>query len=426
MSSARRIPPESVATGSVDVPWSPKSSSNSPRAFGDNLRGQVVQQAGKSQIFRNGKRAIQRRLLEDNPDCLARPHRLRPTSKPATSAAACGGTDERGEHVDRGGLAGTVRTEQAEKLPGLDLQIETVDSERFAVALCQPARARIAGADHAGGTICDCPQEVAEFASSRKKSGRPDSSRSAEISRARSIVRSRQLWYGDMSQTGSASSHRRSSGRPGSGSRRVVVFLRAGAARLLHPAVAAVRIEAGRVVPDPAQVVDRARSGRSVPAACAPRGRAARRRRRRRPGKRCPSRSCRAWAGSRSSRARRRRSASDCPRAARNALVASSARCSCSRLGSSWSRLRTPSRSTACWRARRTRRRTARPCRGSVDVVDVEPVQHDVQHHRVAVLLDESRRLSASARRCACWKGSRSSRAWSPGTTAGCGRARLP
>jgi hypothetical protein len=37
------------------------------RAFRDNLRGQVEEQSGKSQILRNGKGTIQRRLLKDNP-----------------------------------------------------------------------------------------------------------------------------------------------------------------------------------------------------------------------------------------------------------------------------------------------------------------------------------------------------------------------
>ena len=56
---------------------------------------------------------------------------------------SCSRPDERREHMDRGCLAGTVRTEQTEELAGGDFEIEIVNSENVAVAFGE-AGARIA------------------------------------------------------------------------------------------------------------------------------------------------------------------------------------------------------------------------------------------------------------------------------------------
>ena len=95
------------------------------------------------------------------------------------------------------------------------------------------------------------------------------------------------------------------------------------------------------------------------------------------------------------------------PTRSRKRRVTASARSSCSRLGSSCVAVQpAPSRSTACWRARRTRRPCARPSPMiSLDVVDVEPMQHHVQHHRVAV-----RRLISAATRALELEGARAAR----------------
>ena len=54
--------------------------------------------------------------------------------------AARAGTNQRGQHVYRGGLAGAVRTEQAEELAGRDLELELVYGEHLAVAFGQRLR----------------------------------------------------------------------------------------------------------------------------------------------------------------------------------------------------------------------------------------------------------------------------------------------
>ena len=65
-----------------------------------------------------------------------RPHCWPSTS---TSPPSCG--DEPLEDLDRGGLAGAVRAEQAEALAGAHLEVEAVDGDHVAVALHQAGAA---------------------------------------------------------------------------------------------------------------------------------------------------------------------------------------------------------------------------------------------------------------------------------------------
>ena len=72
-----------------------------------------------------GQRVVDDRVLED--DAADRPRRDRvrgATSKPAEPSAAGGRRHRRGEHADRGRLAGAVRTEQAEHFAGRDVEVD--------------------------------------------------------------------------------------------------------------------------------------------------------------------------------------------------------------------------------------------------------------------------------------------------------------
>src|SRR5258708_18214370 len=110
-----------------------------PRALLDDPGGQVVEQAGEAKVFRDGQRAVERGFLEHEADRSTGRHRIAHDIVPEYAGIAAARTNQRGRHVDRGGLAGAVWSQQSEELPGRYVEIEAVDGEYIAVTLDESA-----------------------------------------------------------------------------------------------------------------------------------------------------------------------------------------------------------------------------------------------------------------------------------------------
>src|SRR5437588_2995739 len=102
-----------------------------------------------------------------------------------------GGLDQRAQHVDRGGLAGAVWAEEAEYLPGGDVELDTahrMDVAEALVELTDRDRASVATSVTVGGGGHPLPQHYAvSHRPPRRGSGRsPAVPRRAPSPRARS------------------------------------------------------------------------------------------------------------------------------------------------------------------------------------------------------------------------------------------------
>jgi hypothetical protein len=72
------------------------------------------------QVLVTGERTVHGDRLRHIPDGAAHADRLGGYGKTRHARLAGGGLQERGEHLDRGGLASPVGAEQAEDLTGVD------------------------------------------------------------------------------------------------------------------------------------------------------------------------------------------------------------------------------------------------------------------------------------------------------------------
>jgi hypothetical protein len=106
----------------------------------DERRLEVVQQAREAQILCDRQRAIECRILEHEPDGGPYGDWLGADVIAGDRGAARAGTDQRGQHVNGGGLARAVRTEQAEESAGRDFELEGVYREDVAEAFGQRLR----------------------------------------------------------------------------------------------------------------------------------------------------------------------------------------------------------------------------------------------------------------------------------------------
>jgi hypothetical protein len=79
------------------------------------------------QVLPDGELAVQGVLLRDDPAELLGQRRVGGDVHPAQERAARRRHHPGGEHTRGGGLARAVRAEQAEDLPGFDVQVEPVD-----------------------------------------------------------------------------------------------------------------------------------------------------------------------------------------------------------------------------------------------------------------------------------------------------------
>src|ERR1035441_4253147 len=83
---------------------------------------QVVELGEDQQVLIPGERTVHRDRLRHIADSAANVHRLGVYGETRHARFARGGWQQRGEHLDRGGLAGPVGAEQAEDLTGIDGQ----------------------------------------------------------------------------------------------------------------------------------------------------------------------------------------------------------------------------------------------------------------------------------------------------------------
>src|SRR5262249_45781801 len=105
------------------------------RTFRDGPRLQILEQPREPQVFSDRERSIQSGFLKHDSNRLPRLDRIAADVEASNLRRAGIGLDQGGQHVDGGCFARTVRTEQAEELPGTDLQRQTVYGENLAVAL---------------------------------------------------------------------------------------------------------------------------------------------------------------------------------------------------------------------------------------------------------------------------------------------------
>jgi hypothetical protein len=105
----------------------------------DEVPGDAVQLGVELQVDLGREVGVERRVLEDQPDVAADrvtvPHDVVPGDK----RGAGRGRRERAEHLDRGGLAGTVRAQGPEGLAAEHVEVNPGDGLDLVVAFGQPA-----------------------------------------------------------------------------------------------------------------------------------------------------------------------------------------------------------------------------------------------------------------------------------------------
>ena len=95
---------------------------------GPNLRaGHAEEFAVKDEVLARGQALVNRRVLEDDPDLAAHGPGVLADLVAADVGLARGGREQRAEHRDGGGLAGSVGTEEAEDLGLPYLERDVVD-----------------------------------------------------------------------------------------------------------------------------------------------------------------------------------------------------------------------------------------------------------------------------------------------------------
>ena len=137
--SRRFIPPDSGSTGSLarSVSWANSSSSSARRPTSARLEPEVA--AIDRQVLADGQLGVQGVLLRD--DAEASPD-LRSVHRRVHAHHLERPVGDRGgaaDHPHRRGLAGPVRSEEAEGFAGGDVEVDAVDRGELAEALGQPA-----------------------------------------------------------------------------------------------------------------------------------------------------------------------------------------------------------------------------------------------------------------------------------------------
>jgi len=97
------------------------------RACGSVLLRQPVQPALKLEVLAPGEEVVQRRLLQSGADPPAHLRPLRRHVEARDGRASRGRREQRGEDVDRRGLARAIGAEEPVDLAGLDLELDAVD-----------------------------------------------------------------------------------------------------------------------------------------------------------------------------------------------------------------------------------------------------------------------------------------------------------
>src|ERR1039458_3152705 len=95
---------------------------------------QVVEFGEDEQVLVSGERTIHGYRLRHITDGAANADRLRGDGETGHARLARGGRQQRGEHLDRGGLARPVGAEQAEDFAGIDRKGQSIDRREYAEA----------------------------------------------------------------------------------------------------------------------------------------------------------------------------------------------------------------------------------------------------------------------------------------------------
>ena len=102
-------------------------------------RGQVPQAGGEAEVLLHGEVAVERGVLEHEADGAPHGEVVLGHVVPHDPRRPPGRREQRGEQMDRGGLAGAVRPEQAEELAGSHVEIELLERADRAEILAEPA-----------------------------------------------------------------------------------------------------------------------------------------------------------------------------------------------------------------------------------------------------------------------------------------------
>src|SRR3989441_2390359 len=111
-----------------------------------NAVGEAPQARGEAQVFSHRQVAVERGVLKHEPDAAPHGEALAHDVVSRDARSAAGGREESREQVNRGGLTGAVRPEQAKELPISDLEVEPIESADRAKVLAEAA-----GVDRGGG-----------------------------------------------------------------------------------------------------------------------------------------------------------------------------------------------------------------------------------------------------------------------------------
>ena len=128
-SSRRRIPPEYVRTTRSAAAERLKRSSSSFARARACRRGEALEPAEQDEVLAAGELLVERRVLARERDHLADVLRVVLDVVAEHRRAAAVGLQEGGEDPDRRRLAGAVVTEQADRLAGVDRQVEPVERQ---------------------------------------------------------------------------------------------------------------------------------------------------------------------------------------------------------------------------------------------------------------------------------------------------------
>src|SRR5213594_4077860 len=104
-----------------------------------NAVGEAPQARGEAQVFAHRQVAVECGVLKYEPDAAPHGEALAHDVVSRNARSAAGGREESREQVNRGGLTGAVRPEQAEELAIPDLEVEPIESADRAKVLAEAA-----------------------------------------------------------------------------------------------------------------------------------------------------------------------------------------------------------------------------------------------------------------------------------------------
>src|SRR5512146_520821 len=87
----------------------------------------VIEHAMYLHVFPRGQVAVETGILKHNAEALADVVLMCARVKPVKLNCAAGGMQQRGEHLDGGGLSGSIRTEKGKDLTGSDVERDVID-----------------------------------------------------------------------------------------------------------------------------------------------------------------------------------------------------------------------------------------------------------------------------------------------------------